>query len=119
MEPQRFSFSTIFSGPIKLLLLYYTIKFLRISFSVEKGGNNKDKRLKAIAILCVVIVNLVLSVVTHPVVNIVAKSLISPFWVWMNGLTVILLNTSWYYKYDKTLSDAYKPEGVVSQTNMT
>ena len=119
MEPQRFSFSTIFTAPIKFLLLYYTIMFLKISFSVEKGGNNKDKRLKGMAILSVVIVNLVLSVVTHPALNIVAKNLVNPFWVWMNGVTVILLHASWYYKYDKTLLDAYKPEGVVSQTNMT
>ena len=119
MESQRFNFSTIFTAPIKLLLFYYTIMFLKISFGMESGGDNKDKRLKVVAILSVVIANLILSVVTHPVVNIIDKSLINPFWVWMNGISVILLHTSWYYKYDKTLLDAYKPEGVVSQTNMT
>ena len=119
METTRFSLSTIFTVPIQILFVYYGFMFLKINFSMKKGGNNKDNKLKAIAILSIVIVNLILAVITHPVINIVSSSIIMPYWVWINGLSIILLHVSWTYKYDKTLVDAYKQEGYVSKTNMT
>lgn len=119
MELTRFSLSTVFTAPIKILFLYYSVMFIKATYQKKTGNDTSRNKLKQIAILVIFIINLSLSVVTHPVLNIINRNIVMPYWVWVNGLCIILLHTSWYYKYDKTLLDAYKPEGVVSQTNMT